>query len=766
MKKIKKILYLFVAFIMCLDPITLVAQSSNNEKQIKNRGGSAENNADGIKISKNIYPTELENYFDIVLNVETRTKAEYPDLAVVIVMDISNTMNKKMGDTTRIKAAQQAAEKFIDKFAEHSASGNNINRKIGFVAFNTDSHKIFELQECMTTTQAKTLKKTMNDKTDKIAQAPGYGDSHSRFTNIEAGLKQAKDMLNKSNASSKHIIFLSDGFPTTYIKKGTLYEGYDPYTPNAKKSVEGQFFDNIDGKACKLGTSYSDRAAIRARKEAAEVKKEGIKIYSIGVDVGGQTIQQYVNQTVGEDFSVVDRTSTTYEIGSATSTKAYEEWLKNKIGSGYYKPVTNKNAMIDAFTNIFQQIIILSEATWVTEDPMNFSNQPKIIDFVGIYGDNDELKDSVVKTTTYPNTATFIEDRIKWDLKNSNPTIRIENNVTYYNYEIKYRIRLKNEQNGFIPSNIYNTNGKTTLNYIVKENGKPRNGSIDFKIPQVEGYLGKLEFNKVSNYKVSNYGNKPLPLSGAKFILVHDHDNCPCQKERKYMDKNYQLTSTSNEEGKVIFTNIPSGHKYKLKEVETDEYHNIDTTEYQVTVSYGNTSTNILNNQIVNNYKTKNLIIKKVIDGTISNQEFNFEIEATYQNAPLVGTYTIQRKLGININTENIEFIDGKATFKLKHNEEIKIIDLPYKINYKINEIDTDGFIVKYQVNGTQFDNNNLLVLNEDNTVVVTNISGYLLPATGSSSMLILVIIGVFLLGIPIIYTAFNVFKKRLIIKH
>lgn len=35
MKKIKKILYLFVAFIMCLDPITLVAQSSNNENQIK-----------------------------------------------------------------------------------------------------------------------------------------------------------------------------------------------------------------------------------------------------------------------------------------------------------------------------------------------------------------------------------------------------------------------------------------------------------------------------------------------------------------------------------------------------------------------------------------------------------------------------------------------------------------------------------------------------------------------------------------------------------
>ena len=48
---------------------------------------------------------------------------------------------------------------------------------------------------------------------------------------------------------------------------------------------------------------------------ANSIKNEGIKIFSIGVDVGGQTIQEYVQQSEKSDgFSVVDRTGTSYEI--------------------------------------------------------------------------------------------------------------------------------------------------------------------------------------------------------------------------------------------------------------------------------------------------------------------------------------------------------------------------------------------------------------------------------------------------------------------
>lgn len=827
MKKIKKILYLFVAFIMCLDPITLVAQSSNNEKQIKNRGG--ETVGDGVKISKTIAPTELENYFDITLKVQTQEEAKSQDIAVVLVMDVSNTMiqnylsagnEPKTGNKpkTRLKAALDASTEFLKSFGKNS-DGINAKRKIGFVAFNSNGHILQSMTDCKTETKGMSIAESVLAKTKQITKEiekpdpEGYGKDPTRFTNIQAGLQVANDLLyNNSeikNIQNKYIIFLSDGYPTTYSIEGT-YIGHNTKNPDSR-----YLHDDITNRPLIYGTNYSDRSASKAEEIAKTLRNKGVTIYSIGtgIDNNFETIPEY-EAKMTSSFSTIDRydinyyNKYNYKVGkpSTASTpekrkqedlQSFRQWLGGKdsttttkigdgIGSGYgsghyFDVAKDIQEMQKAFTDIFEDIKYLSEASWVAEDPMN-SNQSTVKDvikFVGLYDKSDDknkLKDSITYDSsltdienTSNNTANYnnTDDKINWDLKKSKYQKETINNVTYYNYEIKYRIRLKNEASGFKANQIFDTNGKTTLSYVVRESGKnPRIETIDFKIPQVEGYLGKLEFNKVSNYKVSNYGNKPL--SGAKFILVHDHDNCPCQKERKYMDKNYQLTSTSNEEGKVIFTNIPSGHKYKLKEVETDEYHNIDTTEYQVTVSYGNTSTNILNKQIVNNYKTKNLIIKKVIDGTISNQEFNFEIEATYQNAPLVGTYTIQRKLGrnININTENIEFIDGKATFKLKHNEEIKIIDLPYKINYKINEIDTDGFIVKYQVNGTQFDNNNLLVLKEDNTVVVTNISGYLLPATGSSSMLILGIIGVFLLGIPIVYITLNVLTKRLIIKH
>ncbi len=789
MKKIKKTLYLFIALLMCLEPIKLIAEA-NNSNQIVNTGG--ETVGDGVKVSKTIEPTELENYFDITLKVQTKEEAKSQDLAVVLVMDISNTMieNKVDGNQkTRLRSAMDAGEYLINNFTKNSLN-STAKRKIGYVAFNSNANQIFALQECKNTETANNLISSMKTQTKKLVKDIdnlnySYKNDHSRFTNIEAGLKMAYNMLygndETKNIENKYVIVLSDGFPTTYDQ--TDYKGYDTY------DTTGRFYDHVKNRKCLYGTDYSEEGARRAQIQATKLKNSGTIIYAVGsgIDANAKTIDDYFNGHKNDSFSTIDRYDTNYAIGNTLND--FKRWLggtgntaKPGIGSGYsghYFDATDTASLKVAYDKIFEDTKYLSEASWVAEDPMN-SNQSTIkdvIDFVGLYdksNDKNKLKDFITYDSsltdienTSNNTANYnsTDDKINWDLKKSKYQKETVGNTTYYNYEIKYRVRLKNETTDFIENQILDTNGKTTLSYVVRESGKnPRIETIDFKIPQVKGYLGKLEFNKLSNY-----GNKPL--TGAKFVLVHDHDNCPCKNERKYMDKNYQQTSTSNEEGKVIFTNIPSGHKYKLKEVETDKYHDINTSEYQVTVSYGNTKTNITDNQIVNNYKTKELTIMKIIEGNISNKEFIFEIEATYQGTPLVGTYSVQRKLGTTIKTENIEFINGKSTFKLKHNEQIKISGLPYETKYKIKEINREGFIVKYQVDGRTskiFDGSNLeeLILEDNMEVKFINTSGYLLPATGSSSMLILVIIGTFSLGIPIIYTAFNVLKKRLIIKH
>lgn len=292
MKKIKKITSMLMLLLTCLNPfINLFALT--NKSQIVEDGGSKEVKSDGIKISKNIYPSDLENYFDIVLEVQTKQKAVDPDLAVVIVMDISNTMTETLGDSTRLKEARKASNEFIDLFANRSEENKNIDRKLGFVAFNTSAHEIIKLGNCDNSNKEQ-LKEDIGTRiNDEMKGTDPNGSRYTeRFTNIEAGLQMAKDMLDKSSASKKYIVFLSDGFPTTYIKDG--YTGYNPYT-------EGGFYDSVKKASLPYGTSYSDQSAIKAREKATEVKASGIGIYSVGVGIGGQTIQKFIDQTNGKN---------------------------------------------------------------------------------------------------------------------------------------------------------------------------------------------------------------------------------------------------------------------------------------------------------------------------------------------------------------------------------------------------------------------------------------------------------------------------------
>lgn len=775
MKYLKKIVYILCLLVVTVYPFLSVYGESlvlNGYKQVVNIGGEnwegkdsgKTKNDSSVIISKTISETNyksgisnLENYFDITLRVQTRTKAEEPDVAVVIVMDVSNTMNSLMGSKTRISAAQEAAEKFITDFANRSSSNKDIKRQIGFVAFNTDAKEIFKLQPCMDTTTATNLINDMNNKTNDIMNATNYGKSHSRFTNIEAGLKMANDMLSKSNASSKHIIFLSDGFPTTYISSG--YSGYDPYDTTGKI-----FYDYVSGKKCLYGTSYSDEAAIRARKMATNVKNNGINIYSIGVDVGGQTIKAYVDQTNGKSHSVVDRTSTTYEIGSDSSSDAYKNWLKNKIGSGYYQDVTNESAMAGAFNEIFKKIMEMSEATWVAEDPMNTSSNVKNIEFVGIY-DGDKNLNASVNLTNGNNTASYNDkDRINWDLKNSNPTVIENENITYYVYELHYRIRLQNELSSFeeIDKNtgnfkIYETNGKTTLNYVIKTDKTSTNGEINFKVPSIVGYLGELEFKKVSAL------GDEFTLENAEFELVHS-PNCPCHNELKKPSDNtltYKASSTSD--GSVKFINIPSGHKYILKETKAPNGHILNKTEYDVEVAYDKTIYSIDGNKIINDYLKSKLNISKEVQGNIENSgTFKFTLVITYNGKPVVGQFPYKK--GTSVGTITLDNA-GKTTIYLKHNETINIEDLPYGSQFKIEELETDGYEVNYKINDNKItfgkSLNGKLDSTDPTNVKFINIGGYIMPETGSSGMLILVIAGILLTGGSVINICYTYFRKK-----
>ena len=66
MKKIlKKLLGLILTFIIAFNPI-LSVWASNNSEQIVSSGGTTK--GDNVEISKTIAPSEIENYFMMVLH--------------------------------------------------------------------------------------------------------------------------------------------------------------------------------------------------------------------------------------------------------------------------------------------------------------------------------------------------------------------------------------------------------------------------------------------------------------------------------------------------------------------------------------------------------------------------------------------------------------------------------------------------------------------------------------------------------------------------
>lgn len=825
MKILKKLLGLILAFIITFNPIFNIYAQETATNQIKYVGGEA--SADGVKISKTISKSNLENYFDITLTVETTSKIEEitkaQDLAVVLVMDISNTMNydaitsdKVVVEESRLEVAKKSVNEFISTFYDYSKDSNAV-RQIGLVTFNRDSYDVFGgLQNVNTVPES-----TLTGQNGKVNRITASDDADIKWTNMEAGLKKANDLLATSKVKNKFIIFLTDGLPTTYIKSG--YQGYAPLKSDHTKYPEhrvGNFYnyekDVPIGSSSWSGTNYSDLGARRAEELAYKIKNNGTKIYSIGVGIAGQFTMwhlQYNDNGSHADTVDTDTEARNYTYYSTNGYKVpryyavlpginvpsktantdtsvknkyndtsyYKKWLSEYIGSDglgtneknrkYYYDSDNKTDLENAYKEIFNDIKEMTNqeinASWVAEDPMNASGQTKNIQFVGLYDDNMNLKNELnTANAGESDTASYNEtkDTISWDLKTSTrtETKKQENGkeATYYKYEIKYKIRLENELKDFVEKKDYFTNGKTYLDYVVIENVNGVNvrsekRTLEFPVPKVFGYLGTLTFDKLTNY-----GSKPL--EGTVFELAHSSD-CPCLNERKHIDANFKMTSTSNKDGKVIFNNIPSGHSYKLYEKSTDEYHEINTKEYDVIVSYGKTTVEDFSNTVINNYKTKNLTILKKVEGVKSTKSFAFTIEATYQNEPLTGTYNVIKNGNVN---DTITFTDdGKATFMLKNDEAIMILDLPYKIEFTIKENNNEGFVVKYQINDgiiqfykdKELNKNNL---EDDMKITFINASGYELPATGSSGMLILTIIGSLLVIMPILYISINAFKK------
>jgi len=173
-----------VLMLTCVVPTNVAfAEGQESAKpssvQVVNQGGAnvdsngSVTNEDGVKVSKTIEGTDKENYFDITLEVETKQsreellKSETTD--VVIVLDISNTMNSKatnaINNATRLDNAKKAAKEFVTSYAK----GIGENGKVSVVTFNRDAKVLYPL----TTATSSNVTK-INSKISDITAPSGY----------------------------------------------------------------------------------------------------------------------------------------------------------------------------------------------------------------------------------------------------------------------------------------------------------------------------------------------------------------------------------------------------------------------------------------------------------------------------------------------------------------------------------------------------------------------------------------------------------------
>jgi len=601
MKKRFLAILLSVALILgCIPAYSFIASgadATDNTQQIEVTGGwtPAQYSQDGslyedkIAVSKTVSPTDTENYFDIDLKVAVNPEMINQSVDVVVVMDISNTMNYDHNNSepanpadSRLQHAKDAINTFVDAYS----TNENIcdDRRFGLVTFNANTIANIPLTTLNTTAQANNVKSIVNG---IVAPNDIY-----RWTNIEAGLQLATNMLNQSDAVYKYIILLTDGYPTTYISNGresTSYiEGYlpemgdVPYDPT-RAGQDGYFADTVLGKVCIYGDNYSDKGADRADNVAAAGKANGINYFSVGIDVGAQSVESYIQQAAPYSHSLVDRTSNSYVIGN--DAWGYINWLGNAIGGGEnmtgttYASGNSAAELHTAFETILAEMeevtVEISTGATYTLDPMS-----DYVEFMNFF-DKSGAKVAEVTNDEGETVAMFgtADNAIRWLLANAAPA-EIDNFGNHI-YKLSYRVRLRTELEGFEFEKAFPTNKTTSIIFVTKTSVGDSSTSdlftLNFTIPEVEGYKSDLAFTKV-DVETND------PLEGAQFSLVHSA-NCSYCGGKVGVD---EMVTESDSNGKAVFNNILSGHEYELSETRVPEGYQ-PAAPWKVVSSFGKT---------------------------------------------------------------------------------------------------------------------------------------------------------------------------------
>ena len=533
-------------------------------------------NGDGTyKVALNVTGAKSTDTGEIVTN---------QPLDIVLVLDVSGSMDGPLSGGTKIDALKTAVNGFIDATADENATitDRSQRNRIALVKFAGD---------------------VSSSVGDDFYRKDGYSYNYtqivSNLTDEVSGLTDTVDGLRAAGATSADYAF------------DRAEEALDQARSDAKKVVI--FF--TDGEP-NHDNGFDPIVAATAVNKAKSLKDRGTTIYSIGVVSGANP-----GDTSSNLNKYMHGISSNYPDATATSSEHLwgKSWNAN-LGdraetSSYYKAATDAGQLNNIFESIRQEITKMAEYADVTIHDKLSSWVVSSASPNGKPAGFTYTKTQHGQTTTWADApeATVADDgTVSWPVKSNGG--KLEDGVTYtVSFNVKptqaaFDEAVKNHKddaNASGDNNFYtNDNSRATVDY--KTVVTSSQGGTTTSDPQTAAYPQKptitLPVSKITVTKTWSDGNA-------------NHENDSVQVQLKQDGNNYGDAATLNAAGnwthEFTVPAGPEGHKYTVEETAVDGYD----ASYELAVIKDTTTSSVV---AENDVKKLNLIGLTEQDGTVT----------------------------------------------------------------------------------------------------------------------------------------------------
>ena len=390
-------------------------------------------NKPDYQIRKYAKETNTPGLYDVYLNVKGNTQQNVKPVDIVLVVDMSGSMESNSSGTNRAGAVRTGVKNFLTSI-QNAGLGNYVN--VGLIGFSSPGY---------IGGKSGYISVKLGKAGNASQQQAINGALSPRFqggTYTQIGLRQGSAMLNAdASGNKKMMILLTDGVPTFSNEvinsewiNGTLYG------TNFGSSRDEP------GNTAQLGWPYIDSSGNRIYDtwpatlgEAKKAKDSGNEVHALGIQLADDG-HYMTKEEIRQNMQLITNSPDLYE--DADSADAVEAYLNNQAKD----IIKNFNTVTDG----------------TITDPIGTQFQ---------YANNQATVTSVGKQTVpaseLPSAA----------IQDGQLTVNHMNLGQDQEVQIHYQVRIKTENAGFKPDFWYQMNGETLLT--------PKAGAaaVDFGIP-------------------------------------------------------------------------------------------------------------------------------------------------------------------------------------------------------------------------------------------------------------------------------------------